>query len=449
MVNSTFRPSPPAPFEADEEAVFINVLWMTSLTLSLMAAFWTIAVQQWLRQFPLPRETTVRESVRLRQLRYDGLMSWRVPAIVSILPLCMQVSVLLFLIGLLLYLRSLNRVLGDSFAIVGGTLFSLFLVTIPLPLIFPICPYKSPLLPTCGFFIQALILPIIYPCVVFLRWCIPRVLSVAIHVTYKFLGPLHVVNDRHWTRNTLDILQSRLLRAGSWFYRHIWKELAIVHPVIFWTLRELHAIRRKRRFSTADTAAVASVPIAIPEAERSKVLACLEGLPDDKRREAGLLWACLDLGLLETDLVSPVPIDLPGLYNGCLEDLDHGTLVRLRPVLLQVLPTNFEGYQWAQARLRTPTLEPLYTSIMTLLYWSTRWTKEQDVERDSIFFTKFLGALIGACNSQEAYFADMVDRAIPYVWLPITVLFNLVKQRCMFDKTRTQFSQCVRGAITD
>lgn len=86
--------------------------------------------------------------MRLRQLRYDGILSWKVPAIISLLPLAVQLSVLLFFFGLLLLLRSLDHVVTDNFTVIGGVLFSLFVVTIPLPLVFPACPYKTPLLPT-------------------------------------------------------------------------------------------------------------------------------------------------------------------------------------------------------------------------------------------------------------------------------------------------------------
>ena len=122
-------------FHPHHRIVHVNVLWMVSLTMSLMAAFFTIAVQQWLRHIPLPSQLTVREAVRLRQLRYNGILAWNVPTVVSLLPTLVQLSVLLFLIGLLLQLNSLNKTVSAAFGGIAGTFFALYLVTVPLPLI--------------------------------------------------------------------------------------------------------------------------------------------------------------------------------------------------------------------------------------------------------------------------------------------------------------------------
>lgn len=132
----------------DHRIVNVNVLWMVSLTLILMAAFFTITVQQWLRHISPLSQLTVREAVRLRQLHYDGILASNVPTVVSLLPTLVQLSVLLFLIGLLLQLNFLNQTVSAAFGGIAGTFFALYLVTVPLALIRSQCPYKSPVVPT-------------------------------------------------------------------------------------------------------------------------------------------------------------------------------------------------------------------------------------------------------------------------------------------------------------
>ncbi|EKM53994.1 uncharacterized protein PHACADRAFT_122677, partial [Phanerochaete carnosa HHB-10118-sp] len=112
FINST---APPAPqnitstvFQPDSTDVTINMLWFLSLTLSLLAAFFSIAVQQWLRALPLPGHLPVLDSIRLWEYRTDQLVLWQLPNIIILLPVSLQVSVVLFLTGLYQLLRSLN-----------------------------------------------------------------------------------------------------------------------------------------------------------------------------------------------------------------------------------------------------------------------------------------------------------------------------------------------------
>lgn len=139
---------PPASFQADPNDVHINMLWVLSLTLSLIVAFLAIAVQQWLRAFPLPRSVPVQDAVLLRHSRFRALARWQVPDIITLLPVLLQVAVVLFLVGLYLVLQSINRPISTTYAVVAGLPFFLYAVTLFLPLVDPNCPFKSPLVPS-------------------------------------------------------------------------------------------------------------------------------------------------------------------------------------------------------------------------------------------------------------------------------------------------------------
>lgn len=138
----------------------INILWFLSLALSLISAFFAITAQQWLRQLRLPPKMPVRRAVHLLAIRKDGLTTWQVPSIISLLPLLLQVAVVLFLSGLFLLLKSLNAGLTIAFGAVALIGLLAFLATIVLPLITAHCPYKSPLVPTVIFVLQCLSYPV-------------------------------------------------------------------------------------------------------------------------------------------------------------------------------------------------------------------------------------------------------------------------------------------------
>ncbi|KAF9036103.1 hypothetical protein BDZ89DRAFT_946743, partial [Hymenopellis radicata] len=104
IANST-TPSlnPASAFSPDGIQVWINGLWVTSLTASLIVALATVLVKQWLHHYvSLPSGTPgVRSHVR--QFRFMGLQRWRVHVIIGLLPITMHVSFTLFLSGLVLF----------------------------------------------------------------------------------------------------------------------------------------------------------------------------------------------------------------------------------------------------------------------------------------------------------------------------------------------------------
>lgn len=122
----------------------MNIAWVVALLCSLIAAFTGILVKQWLRAYLSEIPTSPIESVPIRQLRHDGLETWRMGEIIGCLPILMEIALVLFLYGLLELLWSLNSTIaGVSTAIVA--VFIIFLaVTTAIPIFFPNSPFKSP-----------------------------------------------------------------------------------------------------------------------------------------------------------------------------------------------------------------------------------------------------------------------------------------------------------------
>lgn len=133
----------------------INILWFVSLSLSLATVSIGIVCMQWLREFQRDANLPPKDSVALRQMRYEGLLKWRVPGILSVLPLLLQGGLVLFLAGLLDLLWHLNHKVAIAVTtVVAGPMLFLAVTTV-LPALQVIitqdrhlriaqCPYKSP-----------------------------------------------------------------------------------------------------------------------------------------------------------------------------------------------------------------------------------------------------------------------------------------------------------------
>ena len=132
------------PFSAPLSAIVINSLWFVSLVAALSSAFIGILVKQWLREYMRPISITPIDALSLRQLHYQGLKNWGVVEIISFLPLLLQFSLALFLVGLLYFLWTLHNVVAGILTAVIAVVFVFYTATTVLPAFQSSCPYKSP-----------------------------------------------------------------------------------------------------------------------------------------------------------------------------------------------------------------------------------------------------------------------------------------------------------------
>ena len=110
---------------------------------------------QWLREYQRSTPLDPQDAISLRQLRYEGLIAWKVPDILMLLPVLLHLALLLFFLGLIDLLWSLNHIVAIFVSIVSGLVVAFLLATSFLPafqLFFvsdnalrkPQCAYKSP-----------------------------------------------------------------------------------------------------------------------------------------------------------------------------------------------------------------------------------------------------------------------------------------------------------------
>ncbi|EMD41611.1 hypothetical protein CERSUDRAFT_90185 [Gelatoporia subvermispora B] len=126
-------------------SVWINALWFSSLILSLSSASIGIIVRQWLHQFISPASPDPRRSAEIHHSRYElGIIRWKVPEILNILPILLLAALMLFFIGLAILLSTLNFAVAILCTAMISILFIFFAVTTIAPTFWFDCPYKSP-----------------------------------------------------------------------------------------------------------------------------------------------------------------------------------------------------------------------------------------------------------------------------------------------------------------
>ena len=144
--NQTAFPASPAPSDALRFPVLVNTLWILSLVIALITASLGILVKQWLHELLSYETHDPQKRLKLRFFREAGLERWQVFEIASLLPLLLQVALLLFFIGLSLFLHELNLIVGWTVTGVMAAWFGFFLFTTLAPIVSSQCPYKTPTL---------------------------------------------------------------------------------------------------------------------------------------------------------------------------------------------------------------------------------------------------------------------------------------------------------------
>ncbi|KAI4522684.1 hypothetical protein K525DRAFT_283499 [Schizophyllum commune Loenen D] len=122
-----------------------NGLWYISLSLSMSAALMAVLVKQWILAYNSNVSGTPKQQALARQFRLIGVERWNVPFIVGLLPMLLHISLLLFFVGLSLYVFTLDSVIAWIIVALAIAVYLLYLVANILPMFDSQCPYKTPL----------------------------------------------------------------------------------------------------------------------------------------------------------------------------------------------------------------------------------------------------------------------------------------------------------------
>ncbi|KAH7335680.1 hypothetical protein B0J17DRAFT_600427, partial [Rhizoctonia solani] len=118
-------------FSPTYAALWINGLWFAALALSLAAALVAMLSKEWLTAYTASRPRPAHTHALLRQARFDGLNSWWALHIIALLPTLLHLALLLFALGLVVYLWTLDlAVAAVTCVVVALTLIFYFATTL-------------------------------------------------------------------------------------------------------------------------------------------------------------------------------------------------------------------------------------------------------------------------------------------------------------------------------
>lgn len=124
--------------------VRVNALLSASLSCSVLAAFAAAMAKQWVLHYAYGTKGTLKEQGYTRQKRLNGAAKYRFKNAVETLPILLQLSLVLFFVGLLDYLHSLNDTVAFvvlAFAIAGVVVYT---ATVLMASMDPHCPFQTP-----------------------------------------------------------------------------------------------------------------------------------------------------------------------------------------------------------------------------------------------------------------------------------------------------------------
>ena len=147
MRNSSLGPYVPAEFSPPEYIVVVNALFYGSLGVILLAAFIAMLIKSWVRQFDrgLRAMSIPEQRAKTREFRYLGMKRWKLVEMVGIMPLLIHISLLLFAIGLLLFLSRVSKPSFSATITIFGIGVLYYVITTSISVVVASSPFHSPL----------------------------------------------------------------------------------------------------------------------------------------------------------------------------------------------------------------------------------------------------------------------------------------------------------------
>ncbi|KAG8709839.1 hypothetical protein FRC11_005170 [Ceratobasidium sp. 423] len=142
------NPSPPPgmeapPFKASPSAICVNVLWFLSLSLSVAVSLISMLAKEWCLEFMSGRTGPFGAQARRRQQRWDGIVEWRMKEVIIMLPSLIHLSLLLFAIGLCVFLWDVHYGVAIPVVLVTFLAAGAYFACTILPSRYNFCPYGT------------------------------------------------------------------------------------------------------------------------------------------------------------------------------------------------------------------------------------------------------------------------------------------------------------------
>ena len=148
LANGTHTPYSVPDFEPTPSAVYVNCLFFTSLSSSLVAALASVVALQWVAEYDsaVTRSgSSPAERAKRRQFRYSGVTKWQMAEIIAALPLLLYCSVALFFVGLVIWMWDVHPIV--AYTVIGGAVMAAFFYfsSTILSVCFVSAPFRTPL----------------------------------------------------------------------------------------------------------------------------------------------------------------------------------------------------------------------------------------------------------------------------------------------------------------
>ncbi|KAG9093672.1 hypothetical protein FRC06_011417 [Ceratobasidium sp. 370] len=141
-------PSPdtldPSPFSPSRTAVVVNMLWLLSLSLSVAVSLVAMLSKEWCFKFMSGRSGPPYEQARQRQRKWNGMERWKMKKALIYLSAMMHLALLLFALGLCLYLWDVNRRVALPVIVITGSATFVYTCATISPAVDRFCPYSTP-----------------------------------------------------------------------------------------------------------------------------------------------------------------------------------------------------------------------------------------------------------------------------------------------------------------
>jgi len=147
MRNSSLGPYVPADFSPPEYIVVVNGLFYASLGVMILAAFIAMLIKSWVREFDrgLRAMSLPEQRAKTREFRYLGMERWKLPTMVAVLPLLIQLSLVLFSIGLVVFLFHISKPSFSITMVIFGVGVLYYAITTSISVFVSSSPFHSPL----------------------------------------------------------------------------------------------------------------------------------------------------------------------------------------------------------------------------------------------------------------------------------------------------------------
>ncbi|QRW08630.1 hypothetical protein RhiLY_07629 [Ceratobasidium sp. AG-Ba] len=134
-------------FAPSYSVIVVNILWLLSLSLSVAVSLIAMLAKEWCYKFMTGRSGPTYNQARRRQQKWDGIEKWKMQEMLGYLPGLMHSALLLFAVGLCIYLWGINIGAAIPVTVVTATAGCIYASTTLLPLFDWFCPYSTPATP--------------------------------------------------------------------------------------------------------------------------------------------------------------------------------------------------------------------------------------------------------------------------------------------------------------